>query len=167
MKVAIIYYSFSGNTQRMCEFLLDKLSRKEVLAEQIVLKPKKETRSFFTQGRLAFLRKEVELLNIEDNMSLAAYDFIIFASPVWAFTITPAMRSYISKAQGLQRKKCAALLTAGSIKGAGRALDEFVSLIRGIEGEVVFRKVVVGKRTKDREYLEEELRPLLKPLVKC
>ncbi len=160
MKVAIVYYSFSGNTQNVCEFIMNKLNKEGIATSPIVLKPKRETRSFFNQGWLAFLRREVELLNIENIKTLSEYDFVIVASPVWAFTITPAMRSYLNKAQGLKGKKCAVLLTAGGIKGAGRALEEFVSLIKGMEGEVVFKKVLVGKQTKDKEYLEEELKYL-------
>ncbi len=165
MKVAVIYYSFSGNTRNMCEFISEELNKKGYPTASIVLKPKKETTSFFSQGREAFLRREIELLDIEAIRDISSYDFVIFASPVWAFTITPAMRSYLKKVQGLKEKKCLALLTAGSIKGAGKVLREFVLLITARGGKVWFKKALKGNHTKDKGYLREKLTPALELIL--
>jgi flavodoxin len=159
MKIAIIFYSFSGNTKRACLFLKDNLSTKNICVDLIELKPKKEETSFFKQGLQAFLKKKVELKEVD--FGLEKYDFVVFASGVWAFTITPTLATYLEKVKNLKNKKVACFLTFGSGAGSKKALEELESILREKGAHILFSKNLSGKKTKDKNYLEENFKSLL------
>jgi flavodoxin len=158
MKAAIIFYSFSGNTKKACLFLMRKLIAKNIDTDLIELRLKDEETSFFKQGKQAFFKYTPELLNANSN--LEQYDFIVFASPVWAFTFTPALRSYLHKITDLENKKIAFFLTYGSGLGKGKAKDELEIALKERNGQLLFSKDFLGTKTKDDSYLEEQFSPL-------
>lgn len=158
MKVAIIYYSFSGNTKRACLFLSRQLTAKGLEADLIELKPKDETRSFFKQGGQAFFKDILQLAEVDYDVG--RYEIVIFASPVWAFTFAPALRSYLRKIINLEGKRVGCFLTYGSGLGKGKSLAELENAIRELKGRLVFSKDCSGIKTKDKAYLEEVFKPL-------
>jgi len=158
MKVAIIFYSFSGNTRAACSSLKDKLS-KETETIFIELRPKKESQAFLGQCREAFLKKEPVLDDV--GLDLSSYDFCIFSSPVWAFTYAPALRSYLKKVKGLNDKKCCCFLTFGSGAGSGKALRELEAVLKEKGGRILFSKNLSGLKSRDKEFLESFLKPLI------
>ncbi len=166
MKVAVVYYSFTGNTKRASEFIARHLNHKGIQTDVIVLHPEKEGSSFFRQGWQAFSYQEVNLQRLDEIKNLSAYDFIIFASPVWAFTITPALRSYLKRAEGLDSKHTGIILTAGSGLGVKKALRDAVALVTAKGSTVKFHKVLTGSKSGDTTYLKNELQPLLEEIVK-
>ena len=159
MKIALVYYSFSGNTHNAVPFLQRALEEKAHQTQTIRLKPSKEESSFFKQGRDAFLKKEAALSGCEYN--LGQYDFIVFATPVWAFTITPALRSYLNKVEGLKSKKVGFVLTFGSGAGANKAKKELERMLKGKGARVEFSLGLKGNKVKDREYLQSEFSSLI------
>lgn len=163
MKTAIIFYSFSGNTKRACLFLKDKLYSKNIAADLIELKPEKEEAAFFKQSLQAFLKHKVDLKKV--NYDLSGYEFVIFASPVWAFTIAPALRSYLEKAGNLENKKVVCFLTYHSGIGSGKALKEIENILRESQNHILFSKNLSGSKTKDNNYLEERFKFLLEILT--
>lgn len=164
MKTTIIYYSFSGNTRRLAKFLEDRLSRADLAVTINELKLVKETRSFFQQGSQAMARARSALIN--PPLDLSAYDLLIFAGPVWAFTICPALRTFIGLAVGLEGKKSASLVTCGSEAPmfSGGGLKDLQTILEQRGVNVVFSRAVAGIRCADEKYLEEKLRDLLSPL---
>jgi flavorubredoxin len=159
MKVAIIFYSFSGNTKKACLFLKEKLIEKNVSVGLIELKPKEEETSFFKQGLQAFLKKKIKLKEVE--FDLEKYDFVIFASAVWAFTITPALATYLENVKNLKNKKTACFLTFGSGAGSKKALKELENILREKGAHILFSRNLAGKKTEDKNYLEENFKSLL------
>ena len=112
MKTLIVYYSYSGHTDRIVKLWAEKLRTKgEVVLQR--LKPKKEIDGFGAQCRAAFAGRKAEL---EDGISYDAspYDLIIIGLPVWAFAPVPAMNTYLAKVNGLNGKKAVVLITSGS-----------------------------------------------------
>lgn len=94
MKTLIVCYSYEGNTA----YFANKL-KKDLDAEIIHLQPKKEHKSKgFTKyvwgGFQAVMKKEPELEAYHNNIN--DYDNIIFASPVWAGTFAPPIRSFLN-----------------------------------------------------------------------
>jgi flavodoxin len=112
MKTLIVYYSFSGNTDRVAKLWAEKLKAKGEVTLQC-LKPKDEITGFGAQCRAAFTGQRAQL---EDGISFDAspYDLVIIGCPVWAFAPAPAMNTYLDKVNGLHGKKAAVLLTSGS-----------------------------------------------------
>lgn len=152
MRGAIVFYSFSGNTRRACLFLKDKAASLGSSLDLIDLKLEKEVTSFFAQCLEAALNKKPAL--IEANYDLEKYDFLIFASPVWAFTYAPALRSYLNKIKGLENKTTACFLTFGSGAGKNKALKELENILKSKKARVLFSRNLSGAKTGDNVYLE-------------
>jgi len=152
MRGAVVFYSFSGNTKRACLFLKDKVALAGGSLDLIDLRLEKEVTSFFGQCLEAALKKKPALL--ETGYDLGKYDFLIFASPVWAFTYAPALRSYLDKIKGLENKTTACFLTFGSGAGKNKALKELESILKSKKARVLFTKNLSGAKTGDNVYLE-------------
>lgn len=158
MKIGIIYYSFTGNTRRSCIFLKEQLSAKGHTVECLDLQPVKETTAFVKQCYEAAFKKVPEL--IECNYDVGQYDMIIFASPVWAFAIAPALNAYLNKIKNISGKKVACFLTFGSGLGAQRALHNLEEQIRQKQGKILFSKNISGEQINQRKNLLEQFKTL-------
>ncbi|MDD5618505.1 MAG: NAD(P)H-dependent oxidoreductase [Candidatus Omnitrophota bacterium] len=159
MKVAIISYSFSGNTKRACLFLMKKIKEKNIDASVFDLKPAKEEKAFLMQCKSAFYKHKVKIQS--PLFDLSTYDFAIFASPVWAFTFAPALRVYIESIKDLTDKKCGCFLTYGSGLGKNKALTELEGLLKGKGARILFSKNIPGAKTGDKEYLDGQFKSLI------
>lgn len=160
MKIALTYYSFSGKTKKVNEYLKEQFMAKGHQADCIPLLLQHEERAFLKQGRAAHL-KEMPLLRDEVHKDLSCYDFVILSSPVWAFTFAPALRTYVTQCRGLRGKMAAVFLTCGAVFSSGNALKELESVAREQGSEVVFAAYVLGNKTKDMAYLDKIFKPLL------
>jgi len=93
--ILIVYYSLTGNTRFIAE------SIKDVLEAQIQeIKPIKEinpkgSMKYLWGGMRATMKKKPELEPIEKDPK--DYDILFLGTPVWAWTFTPPIRSFISK----------------------------------------------------------------------
>jgi len=94
-KILIVYYSLTGNTQFIAETLRDSIE-----ADVLELKPIKELKAgsgtrFMWGGYQSTMKKKPNLMDFEINP--LEYDLIILGTPVWAWNISPPMRSFLSK----------------------------------------------------------------------
>ena len=94
-KILIVYYSLTGNTQFIAEALRDTIE-----ADILELKPIKELKPgsgtrFMWGGFQSTMKKKPELMDFDINP--LEYDLIILGTPVWAWNISPPMRSFLSK----------------------------------------------------------------------
>lgn len=158
MNIGIIYYSFSGNTRRSCLFLKERLIAQGHTVETIDVRPVDETTAFVRQCAQAAFKRLPRLL--ECNYNIGTYDMAIFASPVWAFTIAPALTAYLHKSKNMAGKKIACFLTFGSGAGAQRALRILEGYIRQRQGHLLFSKNISGEQTKHRKDLLEQFKTL-------
>jgi len=101
MRVAIISYSFSGNTKRACLFLMKTIKDRNIDAVSFDLKPENEEKGFLKQCKSAFYRQRVNIQKTAPD--IGSFDFIIFSSPVWAFTFAPALRVYLESIKDFNR----------------------------------------------------------------
>lgn len=159
MKIAIIFYSFSGNTREACSFLQERLKSKGHQVEVRDLKPIYEEKDFFKQCRQAFLKQKLSLEPV--NYDVGEFDVIIFSSPVWAFTVTPTLKSYLAKIKNLEGKKVACVLTHGSGLGSKKALKELDANLREMKAQVIFTKSIPGVKVKSKTFLEKRLGKIL------
>jgi len=127
MKTLIVYYSYSGITEKVVKMYASELNKNGEVSIQR-LKPKEEIKTFFGQCRAAFGRKRAEL---EGNVpfDVRDYDLIIIGSPVWAFTPVPAMNTYLDKLSGLEGKRIVILLTSGSGAGVGNCFGTIKKML--------------------------------------
>ena len=153
MKTAVVFYSFSGNTRKLARFL--GAYAKEQGVELFDLKLEKEEKSFLGQCRDA--RKKLSPPLAGFAFDPQKYDMIIFASPVWAFTFAPALRSALGAIASLAGKKAAAIITCGSGLGTKKAVQEMETMLKQKGAEVVFAGFAKGHKCSDAVYLQEQL----------
>ncbi|OQY09330.1 MAG: hypothetical protein B6I28_03290 [Fusobacteriia bacterium 4572_132] len=148
-KILIVYYSLEGNT----EFLAEKLQEK-VGADILKLVPKKDidkskATKYLWGGRQVFLSKTPELDDYELN--LEEYEIIIFGTPVWAFSYTPAIKSFIKK-EKIQNKRIAIFCCHEGGKG-----KIFSKLEKDLAGNIIIGKIDFKKVLKNKEESLEKL----------
>ena len=96
MASLIVYYSLEGSTRLISENLAavlgaDLLELKCVKEE---INPKSFLK-FFWGGRQVVLKKMPELAPYDKD--IGKYDLIVIGTPVWAFSYTPPIRTFISQ----------------------------------------------------------------------
>lgn len=137
MKIAIVYYSMSGN----CEFAAKKIA--EITgADLIRIEPEKAYpdsgfKKFFWGGKSAMMGESPSLRPYRFDAD--AYELVIFGFPVWAANPTPPIRSFIKEnAEGLKGKKFAAF-ACQSGSGAEKALAKLKAMpgIGSLEAELI------------------------------
>lgn len=164
MKIGIIHYSFSGTTARVCEFLKGELGEKGYDVRLVRLQLREEEKRFFSQGAMARRRETPALVSCP---SISEFDTVILASPVWAFTFTPAVRTFLRECGDFGGKPVACFLTCGSSVTSGGALRELERAIAAKGGKPVFSTYVAGSRSDRGPYLRKrfsQLFGILQPL---
>ena len=99
MKIGIIFYSKTGNTRSVAEKLKQALSQagNEVTLEELT-----------TVGDPGAQPNKTELSNVPGT---AHYEAVIFAAPVWAFSLASVMKLYLRKVQTLKGQKVGVFVT--------------------------------------------------------
>lgn len=131
-KILIVYYSFEGNTKFIAEAIASELG-----ADIQPLKPIKDLKSkggskFLWGGRQVVMKAKPALHSLEKNPE--NYDIIFIGTPVWAYTFTPAIRSFLAS-YPLKGKKIALFCTHGG--GPKEAMAK-------LEAEVA-ENIIIGK----------------------
>lgn len=91
MNNLVVYYSRSGVTKAVATHLAEKMNCE--IEEIIDLKDRSGPKGYFIAGKDAATKKLTEIK--ESQKDPAAYDTVIIGTPVWAFTMAPAVRTYI------------------------------------------------------------------------
>ncbi len=111
MKTLIVYYSLEGNTAWMAERIAAKLSADLLRLVPKKAYPDKGFRKFFWGGKSAMMKESPELEPY--TAELSGYDRIVFASPVWAGTFAPPLRTFIRKESPREKQFAFALCSGG------------------------------------------------------
>jgi NAD(P)H-dependent FMN reductase len=147
MKSIIVFYSYSGNTRKVADFLSEYLKQKFEV-EIIEIKALDESASFFGQCQRAFWHKKAEIEQV--NFDLKGYDLICIGTPVWAFAPAPAINTYLDKCSGLEAKEVILFTTYGSGTGNGRCLN-YMQKILSQKGARVFKRFSLQQfKAKDK-----------------
>ena len=121
-KILIVYYSLTGNTKFIAETIQEILK-----AEIQEIKPKKDVKPkgamrYFWGGYKATMKKKPSLEPIEKNPN--NYDVIIIGTPVWAWTIAPPIRSFLTQYDLSNKKVGFWCCHAGSPGGTLRIMEK-------------------------------------------
>ena len=127
MRTAIVYYSFSGNTNKVAHIAVGVLREKNENAVPVRIRPLKEEKNFILQCKDAFLGKKPELY--ETLLDLKDFDKIMIGSPVWAFKPAPAINTYLDKCSSLEGKEVIVFVTYGSGVGKEKTLDAMKKIL--------------------------------------
>lgn len=128
MKAIIVYYSMSGNVRRTAERIAA-----ETDADLLELYPEKSypdtgAKKFIWGGKSAIMGDKPRLKPYV--FSADKYDTVIFASPVWASSFTPPIRTFIEDNRGaLKGKRFASVLClmGSGDKKAVKKLKKFLN----------------------------------------
>ena len=152
MNIAIVYYSYSGNTHKAAEILEEVLKGQNNSVKRLRVEAAKKSSNFFIQVLRALTKKKAEITPIETDLS--GYDLIIFATPVWAREMVPAMRAYLEKAGGLSGKKAAIFVTYGSGLGKEHCLDSLKAAIEEKGASCIGRFSLSQFKVDDKPLIE-------------
>lgn len=93
MKTLVAYYSRTGNTKKVAEEIAREL---EADTEEIIdKKNRKGALGWLSGGRDASMKNPTRIECAEKKLS--DYDLVVIGTPIWAWSATPAIRTYIKK----------------------------------------------------------------------
>jgi len=108
-KVLVVYYSRTGLTRKVSESICKKLGAQ--LSEIVDKKDRSGAMGYLIAGKDATQKK---ITQITYDIKPSDYGTIIIGGPVWAWTMSPAIRSYITENKDiLKTKKLAFFATQG------------------------------------------------------
>jgi flavodoxin len=113
MKILVVYYTRTGNSKFAAETIAAELGAD--IEEVVDLKNRQGRLAYMSCGRDAMSGKETEIART--NRNPADYDLIIIAQPVWAWTLTPAIRTYLNR-NDLSGKKVALFFGGSNLREA-------------------------------------------------
>ena len=131
MKTLIVYYSLEGNTKWAAEQLAARLDADTLRLVPKEAYPDKGFKKFLFGGKSAVMKETPELEPY--TVDLAPYERVILATPVWAGTLAPPLRSFI-RAESLGGKQIA--LVASSMGGSpGKTFVNLMAML-GLSGDI-------------------------------
>jgi flavodoxin len=111
MKTLVIYYTRTGNSKFAAETIAAELGAD--IEEVVDLKNRQGRLAYMSCGRDAMSEKETEIAQTKINP--ADYELIVIAQPVWAWSPTPAIRTYLKK-NDLSGKKVALFFGGSNLR---------------------------------------------------
>ena len=152
MKTAVIYYSFEGNSALVAEIIKDAAGAD--VFEIKTQNQKKRTgfsRIIWGGAQVVYrIKPRINPLQIDVN----AYDLIILGTPVWAFSPSPAMVSFLDKT-AIKGKKIALFCCHGGVMG--KTFKKLRALLPGntIVGEIDFLNAIKDSRAALEQKIKE------------
>jgi flavodoxin len=143
-KTLVVYYSLEGNTKLIAETIAST-TKADILEIKPVKELNKEKSSkYMWGGKQAWMHEKPELLPYDTNPN--DYDVIFLGTPVWAYTFSPPIRSFIEKHK-LKGKKIAVFCCYGG--GMKNMLEK---LKRALEGnEILGENDFIEPKTRNTE----------------
>lgn len=119
-KTIIVYFSLTGHTQAVAEIVQETLGADILSLKPIKSLNPKSSMKFMWGGYQAKMNKTPDLEPYEFDAE--KYDLIILGSPVWAWTLSPPVRSFL-KLHDLTNKNVAFWM--GSMGPKKKAAERF------------------------------------------
>lgn len=140
MNIGIIVFSVTGNTLSVAQKLQESLAAKGFTATLERITGTKEKPDFKDNS-------------LKDAPDPSPYDTILFGSPVWAATLPPVMKAYLSQLPSLNGKKAGCFVTHSfpqAWMGGNHTAHKMKSFCES-KGASVFAEGVVNWSGKNRE----------------
>jgi len=99
MKALVVYYSRTGMTKDAANLLAQNMGCD--IEEIIDTKSRNGLKGYIMGGKDAATKTLTQIKQTQKDPG--AYDTVIIGTPVWAFTMTPAIRTYIEENKGKLR----------------------------------------------------------------
>lgn len=159
MRKLVVFYSFEGNTRFIANIIAE-----EAEADLLELKPENENMpkgfmKYLWGGKKVYSGERPNLKSFDIDPH--DYDLILIGTPVWAWTYTPAINTFLHEYK-LNNKKIG--LFCCSASNSGKTLDKMKEKIDGsnvIVGEIEF----FDPLKKDKEKDEKSARKWIKEII--
>ena len=126
MRDMVVYYSLEGNTEYAANAIASAIGADLLRIEPVKAYPGSGFKKFFWGGKSALMGNKPKLEPYA--FDAAAYERIIFGSPVWAGTFAPPLRTFIEENRdALSEKSLAAFFCCSG--GPGKVLEKFTAFL--------------------------------------
>ena len=95
MKPLIVYYSFSGNTEEIAKRIKEKTGG-ALLKIDTVSPYVGDYNAVVEQGKREVEKKYLPPITVPD-VALSDYDTVVIGTPVWWYTMAPAVKTFLSE----------------------------------------------------------------------
>lgn len=146
MKTLLAYFSHTGHTERIARAITEDCPADVERIEEVAAR--EGFWRYFLAGRDAWRKRKVEIKPVKFDPDV--YDLVIVGTPVWAWNLTPAMRTYL-ETYGGRLKRVAFFCTEG---GAG-AEGVFKQMADLCGKDPVATLVVTEPELKKADYSEK------------
>lgn len=146
MKFLVVYYTRSGNTKLVAEEIAKILNCE--MEELVDLKNRNGILGWLLSGHDAITKKLTEIKPITKNLDL--YEHIILCSPVWALTVPPAVRTFLSNYK--EKIKNISFVATMNAIGAEKMFNELENMFGK---KPIFTVAINRKDIKTNNYLEK------------
>ena len=123
MKKLVVYYSYTGNTRKIASIIKDKLNCDVLELEPFTPFSEDYDEVVDEYQNNSIDNKEVAIKDI--NVDLNNYDEIIIGTPVWWYTISPVVVTFLKKYDLSGKKICPFATNAGWL---GKTFKDFTKL---------------------------------------
>lgn len=147
MNIGIIIHSQSGHTYTAAAKLQEKLASAGHKATIERLQP------------IGDAHPGVTNLRLESYPETGAYDGLVFAAPVWAFSISPVILTYLTQLPSLKGKKIACFTMMGfpfTWMGGNHAIQQLKQACAS-KGGTVLSTAVIGRSGNDEKSVTKML----------
>ncbi len=128
MKALVLYYSFSGNTRLIAEAVAKELNAD--LEELKPVKPLNASGAWYVMWGLRQLVSQSKPPLLPPEHDPDAYDRIVIGTPVWSYTVTPPIRTFLDE-HPFNGKKIALFCCHGG--NYGKTLEDMKNALTGNE----------------------------------
>ncbi|MDD4080731.1 MAG: flavodoxin domain-containing protein [Eubacteriales bacterium] len=147
MKTGIIFYSQTGHTRQAAQKLLEAMRNKGQNAELLEIKVSN-----------AEPEKELNKLQFVNSPSVTACDKLVFASPVWAFSLAGVMKAYLAGLTSLSGKTVSLFVTHQlplPWMGGNAAIRQMKKICEEKGAKITSHAVISwGEKRRERDLLE-------------
>lgn len=128
----VIYYSFSGNSKKVAEYVKNKLNA-DILELEPLIPFSNDYDEVVDEWQNNDIKRDVEIKDI--NIDLANYSKIVLITGTWWYSITPVMKRFLKKHNLSGKDIIVAASNAGWI---GHCFKDYETLLNGanIKGEL-------------------------------
>lgn len=132
MKIALVYYSRTGNTESVVNVLRKALTELGFQADVYRVRPVKEySKPLHVNPRLlrdTIIRKGTDIYYEPEEPKLMGYDVVIAASPVWCFTLAPPIQEFLKRHRS---EKPLIIVTTSMLEVNSEKVEEIVRELYG------------------------------------
>ena len=128
MKLAIVYYSQSGNADFVANEIAKQVEADLIRIEPSKTYPDKGFKKFFWGGKSAVMGESPAL--VPYKFDATKYDTVLLGYPVWASTFAPPIRSFVEQNKAALQGKKVIAFASSSGGNADKSFQKLAALLK-------------------------------------